>query len=81
MYLYINVATDQYKLRLVHSLGLFGKAPAPPKTAPAPASLVERLLWWSWSRFENRLAKQLHPDFHEWIEMVNDQYALKYLSC
>ena len=24
--------------------GLFGGAPAPPKTAPAPASLVERLL-------------------------------------
>jgi hypothetical protein len=23
-------------------------------------SLVEWLLWWSWSRFEKRLAKQLH---------------------
>jgi hypothetical protein len=45
-------------------LGLFGRAPAPPKTAPAPAPLVERLLWWSWSRFTKRLAKQLHADFH-----------------
>jgi hypothetical protein len=27
--------------------GLFGRAPAPPKTAPALAPLVEWLLWWS----------------------------------
>jgi hypothetical protein len=27
--------------------GLFGRAPAPPKTAPALATLVEWLLWWS----------------------------------
>jgi hypothetical protein len=40
--------------------GLFGRAPASPKTAPAPAPLVEWLLWWSWSRFEKRLAKRLH---------------------
>jgi hypothetical protein len=28
--------------------GLFGRAPATPKTAPALAPLVEWLLWWSW---------------------------------
>ena len=39
---------------------LFGRAPAPPKTAPAPAPAVERLLWWSLSHFTNRLAKQFH---------------------
>jgi len=50
--------------------GLFVRALAPPKTAPAPASLVERLLWWSWSRFVKRLAKRLHADFYEWIEHV-----------
>jgi hypothetical protein len=33
------------------SEGLFGRAPAPPKTAPALAPLVEL------SRFEKRLAK------------------------
>jgi hypothetical protein len=33
---------------------------APPKTAPAPALLVELLFWWSWSGFEKRLAKRLH---------------------
>jgi len=38
-------------------MGLFGMAPALPKTAPAPAPEVERLLWWSWSRFRKRLAK------------------------
>jgi hypothetical protein len=27
--------------------GLFGRAPAPPKTVPALAPLVEWLLWWS----------------------------------
>ena len=41
------------------SRGLFGRALAPPKTAPALAPLVERLLWWNWSRFEKCLAKQL----------------------
>ena len=40
--------------------GLFGRAPALPKTAPAPALQMERLLWWSWSRFRKYLAKQLH---------------------
>ena len=38
---------------------MFGKAPAPPKTAPVLTFLVERLLWWRWSRFEKYLAKQL----------------------
>jgi len=35
-------------------MGLFGKAPAPPKTTPAPPKTapalppqMERLLWWS----------------------------------
>ena len=51
------------------SMGLFGRAPAPPKIAPAPAVLVERLLWWSWSRFEECLAKRF-TYFHEWIEEV-----------
>ena len=41
------------------SRGLFGRALAPPKTAPALAPLVERLLWWNWSCFEKCLAKQL----------------------
>jgi len=38
----------------------FGRAPALPKTAPALAPQMERLLWWSWSRFRKCLAKQLH---------------------
>ena len=42
------------------SEGLFGRAPALPKTAPALAPQMERLLWWSWSRFRKCLAKQLH---------------------
>jgi hypothetical protein len=40
-----------------------GWAPAPPKTAPAQATLVERLLRWSWSRFRKRLTKRLHVGF------------------
>jgi len=36
------------------------KALALPKTAPALALQMERLLWWSWSRFRKCLAKQLH---------------------
>jgi len=36
-------------------MGLFGRAPAPLKIAPALALLVERLLYWS--RFEKRLTK------------------------
>ena len=39
---------------------LFGRASALPKTAPALAPQMERLLWWSWSRFRKYLAKQLH---------------------
>ena len=39
--------------------GLFGRAPAPPKMASALASLLERLYWWSWNRFEKYLAKRL----------------------
>ena len=31
-------------LKEIHIKGLFGRAPAPSKTAPALASLVERLL-------------------------------------
>jgi len=38
-------------------MGLFGKHPAPLKTAPALALLVKRLLWWSWNCFEKYLAK------------------------
>jgi len=38
----------------------FGRASALPKTAPALAPQMERLLWWSWSRFRKCLAKQLH---------------------
>ena len=40
--------------------GLFGRAPALPKTAPVLAPQMERLFWWSWSRFRKYLAKQLH---------------------
>jgi len=39
-------------------LGLFGKAPAPPKIALALAQ-VEWLLWWSWGRFKKCWAKQI----------------------
>jgi hypothetical protein len=49
--------------------GLFGRAPAPPKTAPAPALLVEWLLWWSWSHFGKHLAN----GFTSWIEIVKSQ--------
>ena len=38
----------------------FGRASALPKTAPALAPQMERLFWWSWSRFRKCLAKQLH---------------------
>jgi len=38
----------------------FGRASALPNTAPALAPQMERLLWWSWSRFRKCLAKQLH---------------------
>jgi len=41
-------------------LGPFGRASALPKTAPALAPQMERLFWWSWSRFRKCLAKQLH---------------------
>jgi len=37
-----------------------GRVPVFPKTAPSPTPQVERLLWWSWSRFRKYLAKQLH---------------------
>ena len=39
---------------------LFVRAPPLSKTAPALAPQMERLLWWSWSRFRKCLAKQLH---------------------
>jgi hypothetical protein len=55
------VRTDEKLNRNDPCLGPFGRAPAPPKTAPAP--LVERLLRWSWSRFRKRLAKRLHVGF------------------
>ena len=44
----------------VKSNELFGRAPALPKIAPTLAPQMERLLWWSWSRFRKYLAKQLH---------------------
>jgi len=44
----------------VFTMGLFGRALALPKSAPALAPQMERLLWWSWSRFRKCLAKQLH---------------------
>ena len=41
----------------------FGRVSTLPKTAPALAPQMERLLWWSWSCFVKHLAKQLHFTF------------------
>jgi len=43
-----------------HLHGVYGRVSALPKTAPALALQMERLFWWSWSRFRKCLAKQLH---------------------
>ena len=51
---------SQLKPYQTHSEAPFGRASALPKTAPALTPQMERLFWWSWSRFRKYLAKQLH---------------------
>jgi len=62
-FLYLVVAPDampRISQPGIATMGLFGRAPALPKIAPALAPQMERLLWWSWSRFRKCLPKQLH---------------------
>jgi hypothetical protein len=65
MNLYTKRMQDQ--IMDIHMKGLFGRAPAPPKTALAPAPLVERLFWWSWSRFKKMFDKTASPSCVRWI--------------
>jgi hypothetical protein len=61
---------------LQHTKGPFGRAPAPLKTAPAPAPLVERLFWWSWSRFNTTFGKTASVDVKIERKMYNDHITL-----